>query len=84
MVKANIKPIFNTDMTILRTLYSFLLFFLCFSIKKFVQSKEKKHVLLEFFFFFLRFLVIEIVKTVKIVKTLCPTPIQRYLNFKKS
>ena len=55
MVKANIKPIFNTDMTILRTLYSFLLFFLCFSIKKFVQSKEKKHVLLEFFFFFLTF-----------------------------
>ena len=52
MVKANIKPIFNTDMTILRTLYSFLLFFFMFFDQKIRTVKGKKTCPSGIFFFF--------------------------------
>ena len=39
MIETNTMPIFNTDTTILLKLCPFLWFF-CFSIKKFVQSKK--------------------------------------------
>ena len=58
MVKANIKPIFNTDMTILRTLYSFLLFFLFFDQK--IRTVKEKKTCPSGIFFFKSFLVIEI------------------------
>ena len=53
MVKANIKPIFNTDMTILRTLYSFLLSFLFFDQK--IRTVKEKKTCPSGIFFFLKF-----------------------------
>ena len=48
MIKANIIPIFNTDMTILLKICSFLCFFLCFFDQK-IRAVKKPHLHRDFF-----------------------------------